>query len=81
MWRSQLPATVLLASLACAAETASAARTTDHVGRIYHGLLGPVACQRAYCAKTTLCDACPELRPQPAPRAAPLAVGPRHAEH
>ena len=32
MWRRQLAATVLIASLACAVESASAARTTDPVG-------------------------------------------------
>ena len=32
MWRRQIAATAVIAFLACVAETASAARTTDHVG-------------------------------------------------
>jgi UDP-N-acetylmuramoyl-tripeptide--D-alanyl-D-alanine ligase len=40
-------------------------RTTDHVTRVAHALVGPVACRRVRCSKTVLCDFCAELRPRP----------------
>jgi UDP-N-acetylmuramoyl-tripeptide--D-alanyl-D-alanine ligase len=36
-------------------------RTTDHATRVFFALLGTVACWRAYCPKTMLCDGCWEL--------------------
>jgi UDP-N-acetylmuramoyl-tripeptide--D-alanyl-D-alanine ligase len=36
-------------------------RTTDHATRVFFALLGRVACWRAYCPKTMLCDGCWEL--------------------
>ena len=36
-------------------------RTCDHLTRIYLSLIGSVKCQLTYCAKTMLCDHCPEL--------------------
>ena len=36
-------------------------RTTDHATRVFFALFGTVACRRAYCPKTMLCDGCWEL--------------------
>jgi UDP-N-acetylmuramoyl-tripeptide--D-alanyl-D-alanine ligase len=38
-------------------------RATDHLARVFFAQLGPVACRRRTCRKTSLCDVCEELRP------------------
>jgi len=36
-------------------------RTTDHLTRVYLGLLGTVGCRRAQCGRRGLCENCPEV--------------------
>jgi UDP-N-acetylmuramoyl-tripeptide--D-alanyl-D-alanine ligase len=36
-------------------------RCTDHLTRLYFGLLGTVKCRKSDCSKTIVCDLCPEL--------------------
>jgi UDP-N-acetylmuramoyl-tripeptide--D-alanyl-D-alanine ligase len=40
-------------------------RTTDHISRVFFGLLGNISCWRKKCSKTILCDFCPELGASP----------------
>jgi UDP-N-acetylmuramoyl-tripeptide--D-alanyl-D-alanine ligase len=51
-------------------------RTTDHAGRIFFGLLGPIECRKNYCPKRLLCDFCWELgiSEEDRKKARPLAV-------
>ncbi len=50
-------------------------RTTDHAARVFFALFGRVACWRAYCPKTMLCDGCWELGFEPEAGYRPPAVG------
>jgi len=55
--------------------------TGDHLGRLYHARIGPVACWRMDCGKATLCEGCLELRPkQSEPSAALAGVRPQEVE-
>jgi UDP-N-acetylmuramoyl-tripeptide--D-alanyl-D-alanine ligase len=36
-------------------------RLTDHISRLYFGLIGSVECRKSRCDKKILCDMCPEL--------------------
>jgi UDP-N-acetylmuramoyl-tripeptide--D-alanyl-D-alanine ligase len=36
-------------------------RVSEHVARVFFGLLGDVACRKLVCTKRILCDVCPEL--------------------
>ncbi len=49
-------------------------RTCDHLSRVYYGLVGTVACRKAACDKTIVCDRCSELGARP-DGAAPTQVG------
>jgi len=48
-------------------------RTCDHMTRVYYGLIGDVACRKAVCEKTIICDLCPELGARPSFAERPLA--------
>jgi len=48
-------------------------RTRDHITRVYYGLIGAVACRKAVCEKTIICDLCPELGARPSVADPPLA--------
>jgi UDP-N-acetylmuramoyl-tripeptide--D-alanyl-D-alanine ligase len=50
-------------------------RTTDHVTRVFHALLGPIRCWKTTCRRRVPCDACWELGARVAvdPREMPLA--------
>jgi UDP-N-acetylmuramoyl-tripeptide--D-alanyl-D-alanine ligase len=39
--------------------------TTDHISRVFFGLLGNINCWKKKCSKTILCDFCPELGASP----------------
>ena len=50
-------------------------RATDHATRVFFALLGTVACWRAYCPKTMLCDGCWELGFEPETGYRPPSTG------
>jgi UDP-N-acetylmuramoyl-tripeptide--D-alanyl-D-alanine ligase len=39
--------------------------SSDHVGRVFHALQGPVNCWAEYCPRMILCEDCPELHGAP----------------
>jgi len=54
-------------------------RTTDHMARVYHALLGTIRCRRSQCGKTVLCDFCPDLGISPRDAARGVLVEPGEA--
>ena len=53
-------------------------RTTDHVARVYHALVGTIECWKVACGRYTLCDRCWELgaRAESVPETAPEPPAP-----